>query len=391
MENLNINLKCAVAAIIILLFTYFYYNGKSQVTFLSLGTAVLFWTITLATVVIVALAIRILGKFAITGMLYPNFLFYLVLPFLLLLFLGWILYGTVELPMAESLASFMASVKKFTVRHLPYIGGLSIIIAMAIWTIARNNASETASSFSANINFAVASVLAILLVSIILYQSKKISQPPLPEKFSAYRLLGSPILEGPYEITLLLESDGQNIAARPLFISETKHVVINVNYPSSNKNAPLYKSYKIGSTGRIVDSLDASELSAQGNRILFEKGYLRVEGSENHYSWIFDGIRTPLVMAAHRDFSTDVTELSPDSAIKLEYFHRTAKVKDGEEPNDHWRGTNYYRITTKSDTIRFRLEDQNSKPVLEYYPCSDMGFGLLRLNGKSYYIIKQRH
>ncbi|MGJ1384468.1 hypothetical protein [Sphingobacterium siyangense] len=360
-------------------------------TFLSLGTAVFFWAITLATVVIAALAIRILVKFAISGVLYPNFFFYLVIPFLLLLFLGWILYGIVELPMAESLASFMGSVKNFIARHLPYIAGLSIIIAMAIWTIARNNASETASSFSANINFVVASVLAILLVSVILYQSKKIGQPPLPEKFSTYNLLGSPILEGQYEITLLLESDGQNIAARPLFISEKKHVVINVNYLSSNKNAPLYKSYKIGSTGSIIDSLNASELSTDGNSLLFEKGYLRPEGSENRYSWIFDGDRTPLVMAAHKDFSTDVTELSPDSTLMLEYFHRTAKLKDGEEPNDHWRGTNYYSITTKSDTIRFRLEDQNSRPVLEYYPCPEMDFGLLRLNGKSYYIIKQRH
>ena len=391
MENLNINLKCAAAAVIILLFTYFYYNGKSQVTFLSLGTAVFFWAITLATVVIVALAIKILGKFAITGVLYPNFFFYLVLPFLLFLFLGWILYGIVELPMAESLASFMGSVKDFIARHMPYIVGLSIIIAMAIWTIARNNASETASSFSTNINFAVASGLSILLVSVILYQSKKISQPPLPEKFSAYTLLGSPILEGPFEITLLLESEGQNIAARPLFISEKKHVVINVNYPSSNKNAPLYKSYKIGSTGKIIDSLNASELSTDGNSVLFEKDYLRLEGSENRYSWIFDGNRTPLVMAAHKDFSMDVTELSPDSTLMLEYFHRTAKIKDGEEPNDHWRGTNYYSITTKSDTIRFRLEDQNSRPVLEYYPCPQMDFGLLRLNGKSYYIITQRH
>ncbi|WP_333627506.1 hypothetical protein [Sphingobacterium siyangense] len=391
MENLNINLKCVAAAVIILLFTYFYYNGKSQVTFLSLGTAVFFWAITLATVVIAALAIRILVKFAISGVLYPNFFFYLVIPFLLLLFLGWILYGIVELPMAESLASFMGSVKNFIARHLPYIAGLSIIIAMAIWTIARNNASETASSFSANINFVVASVLAILLVSVILYQSKKIGQPPLPEKFSTYNLLGSPILEGQYEITLLLESDGQNIAARPLFISEKKHVVINVNYLSSNKNAPLYKSYKIGSTGSIIDSLNASELSTDGNSLLFEKGYLRPEGSENRYSWIFDGDRTPLVMAAHKDFSTDVTELSPDSTLMLEYFHRTAKLKDGEESNDHWRGTNYYSITTKSDTIRFRLEDQNSRPVLEYYPCPEMDFGLLRLNGKSYYIIKQRH
>jgi len=393
MENLNINLKCALVAVIILLFTYFYYAGKSQVTFLSLGTAVFFWALALATLAIVTMMVRILAKLAISGAIYPSFLIYLALPFLALLLVGWIVYGITEMPMAESVTSFIGSARTFLARHLPYITGLSLIIAAAIWLLARNNVLSEASSLSANINIALGTVMGILVVSVILYFSKKIRQPRLSERFAAYKPLASPILEGSYTISPLLEADGQYIADVPQFIPENGPIIINIKYPSSNRNAPLYKSYKIDTVGNIIDSLDASELSPDGNTLLFEMGYLQAEGSENRYSWVFDGTKVPISTEVNKDLSSrTVKALSPDSgALEIKYFHKTAKVKYQENPKDQWRGTHYYNLIRQSDTIRFRLEGGNSNPILEYFPCPNMGFGLLRLNQKSYYIIKQRN
>lgn len=392
MENLNINLKCAIAAVIIVLFTYFYYAGRHQVTFLSPGTAMFFCAIALATVAIVALAIRLLARLAISGAIYPNFFIYLALSFLVLLLAGWIIYGIIEIPMTESITSLMGAVKAFLARHLPYIAGLSLMIATTIWLIARNKASVAASSLPVNINIALGTVIAILIVSVILYFSKEIRQPRLPDKFATYKTLALPILEGSYTISPLLEADGQNFVDSPQFVAKDNVTIINIKYASSNRNAPLYKSYKVDSMGNIIDSLDASELSAEGTTLLFEKGYLRLLDSENRYSWVFDGKKTPVSPGAYKDLSIDIRALSPDSnALKLEYFHKTAKVKDREDPKNQWRGTHYYNVIRHTDTLKFRLEGRSVKPVLEYYPCPDMGFGLLRLNEKSYYIIKQRN
>lgn len=393
MENLNINLKCALVAVIILLFTYFYYAGKSQVTFLSLGTAVFFWAAALATLAIITMMVRILVKLAISGAIYPNFLIYLALPFLALLLVGWIVYGIVEMPMTESVTSFIGSARVFFVRHLPYIVGLALIIAAAMWMMTRNKAFHEASSLPVNINIALGTVMAIMLVSVLLYFLKEIRQPGLPEKFATYKALGSPILEGAYTINPLLEADGQNIADIPQFVQGNGLIIINIRYPSSNRNAPLYKSYKIDTVGNIIDSLDASELSHNGNTLLFEMGYLRAEGSENRYSWVFDGTKVPIIQETSKGQSSrTVKALSPDSgALVIKYFHKTAKVKYEENPKDQWRGTHYYNLKRQSDTIRFRLEGGNSNPILEYYPCPNMDFGLLRLNQKSYYIIKPRN
>lgn len=393
MENLNINLKCAVVAVIIVLFTYFYYAGRHQVTFLSLGTALFFWAIALATVAIVTLGLRILAKLAISGAIYPNFFIYLALPFLALLLVGWIIYGIVEMPMAETITSFMGSVKAFLARHLSYIAGLSLIIAAAMWLLARKNAFSESSSLPFNINIALGTVMAILIVSVILYFSKEIRQPRLPEKFATYKTLALPILEESYTVSPLLEAEGENSADFPQFVPKDNVIVINIKYPSSNRNAPLLKSYKIDSLGNIIDSLEASELSADGNTLLFEKGYLRAEGSKNRYSWVFDGKKRPIASGSENGLSSiAIRALSPDSsALKLEYFHKTAKVNDREDLRNQWRGTHYYNIVTQSDTVKFRLEGRSNKPVLEYYPCPDMDFGLLRLDEKSYYIIKQRN
>ncbi|MGJ1501392.1 hypothetical protein [Sphingobacterium multivorum] len=393
MENLNINLKCALVAVIIVLFTYFYYSGKSQVTFLSLGTAVFFWALALATLAIVTMMVRILAKLAISGAIYPNFYIYLALPFLALLLIGWIIYGITEMPMAESVTSFIGSARAFLARHLPYIAGLALIIAAAMWLITRNKAFHKASSLPVNINIALGTAMAIMLVSLLLYFIKEIRQPGLPEKYATYKALRSPILEGSYTINPLLEADGQYLADLPQFIPENGLIIINIKYPSSNRNAPLYKSYKIDSMGNIIDSLEASELSPDGNTILFEDGFLRSQNSENRYSWAFDGTKVPIATEANKDPSSrTVKALSPDSgALEIKYFHKTAKVKYQENPKDQWRGTHYYNLIRQSDTIRFRLEGGNSNPILEYYPCPNMGFGLLRLNQKSYYIIKQRN
>ncbi|WP_313237058.1 hypothetical protein [Sphingobacterium multivorum] len=393
MENLNINLKCAAVAVIILLFTYFYYAGKSQVTFLSLATAVFFWAVALATLAIVTIMVRTLAKLAISGAIYPNFLIYLALPFLALLLVGWIVYGIVEMPMAESVTSFIGSARVFLARHLPYIAGLALVIGAAMWLMTQNKAFHEASSLPVNINIALGTVMAIMLVSVLLYFLKEIRQPALPEKFATYKALGSPILEDNYALSPLLEADGQNVADIPQFVPENGLIIINIKYPSSNRNAPLYKSYKIDTVGNIIDSLDASELSHDGNTLLFEMGYLRAEGSENRYSWVFDGTKVPIPSETSKELaSRTVKALSTDSgALEIKYFHKTAKVKYQENPKDQWRGTHYYNLIRQSDTIRFRLEGGNSNPALEYYPCPNMDFGLLRLNQKSYYIIKQRN
>lgn len=397
MDNLNMNIKSAMVAAAILLFTYFYYCGKGG-SIMSLGTAVLFWLGCLVALALCTILVRLVAGLAVSGFIYPNFFFFMLLPFLVLLLVFLVTYGITVMPVADGVPAFMASLKVFFRLHLSYIAIVSVILGGALWLIIRNPGPGNTIQISTTLKTAAALSGSLVLATVVLYLVKKISQPPLNPKYSAYRTLDSHPETGSLAVDKLLDAGGELIADRPYYLPDKGEVIIIFKYPSSNKNAPVSMAFKLGRNGKLIDSLDAAEISPDNGGLLFEKGYLRSEGSGKWYSWVFDGGKTALAEEPLRSSPDHLAQpLAVDNkALQLDYFHKTGIVRNSNSPEAEWNGTVYYHITRQQDTLQFRLNGAytlaagtrgDARAEIEYYPCEGMGFGLIRLNKRTYYII----
>ncbi|MNL10301.1 hypothetical protein D3C87_1310980 [compost metagenome] len=95
----------------------------------------------------------------------------------------------------------------------------------------------------------------------------------------------------------------------------------------------------------------------------------------------------------------EIAELQKDtSAIKLEHFHKTARLECGTGSQIEWNGTGYFQIFHREDTVRFKIDSlyaQNTdggcraRPV-DYYAAEGLDFALVRLDEKTYYIVKPK-
>lgn len=397
MDHLNINIKSALVAVAILLFTYFYYSGKGG-SFLSLGSAIIFWLLCGAALVLCTLAVRLVTQIAVSGLIYPGIVPMILLPFLCMLLLFWLAYGTFSMSAFADFPGYAAVLRGFSRSHLLYVTVVSIIIGVGLYLSLPKNIPAARSLFNANMLFAFSVAGAFLLSAAAFYWVKKISQPALDPKYAAYKSLGEGLQSQDLEVLPLLDAGPDHTASQPYFIKERGGLVIALHYASSNKNAPLFKVFRINRQGQIADSLDAAELPATSGSLIFDKGLIRPAASRDAYFWVFDSTKT-LVPEGWPDSKNEIAELQKDTAaIRLEHFHKTARLKCGNGSQIQWNGTGYFQIFHREGTARFRIDSLYAQDSnggcgvrqLDYYGTEGLDFALVRLDEKTYYIVKQR-
>lgn len=396
-NNLNMNIKSALVAAAILLFTYFYYTGKGG-SFLSLGSAIAFWLLCGAAIAIYTLMVRLVAHMAVSGLIYPNAVSMILLPFLCILLLFWLAFGSFSMPAFADSPGYVAALSGFFRSHLLYIAVVSIIIGVGLYFSLPKDIPAPRSLFNANMLFALSLTGAFVLSAAAFYWAKKINQPPLDPKYTAYKSLGEGLQSQDLEISPLLDAGSDYTASQPYYLEERGELIISLHYASSNKNAPLFKIFRIDRQGKIADSLDAAELTTGSGSLIFDKGLVRPADSKGAYFWIFDGKKT-LVQEGWPDSKNEITELQKDTAaVRLEYFHKTARLECGTGSQVRWNGTGYFQIFYRDDTARFKIDRLyaqdadggcGARPV-DYYSAEGLDLGLLRLDEKTYYIVKPK-
>lgn len=397
MDNFSMNIKSALLAAAILLFTYFYYAGKGG-SFLSLGSAIVFWFLCGAALVLCTLAVRLVAHMTISGLIYPNAVSMVLLPFLCILLLFWLAYGTFSIPAFADFPGYAAALKGFFRSHLLYIAVVSVVIGGGLYFSLPKNIPAARPLFNANLLFGLSMAGAFILSAAGFYWAKKISQPALDPKYAAYKRLSEDVQFQDLEISLLLDAGPDHTASQPYYLEERGELIISLHYASSNKHTPLFKVFRIDRQGEMIDSLDAEGLTVGSGSLIFDKGLIRPADSKSAYFWVFDGAKT-LVQESRQDSKNKIVELQKDTAaIRLEHFHKTAMLKCRTGSQVQWNGTGYFQVFYRDDTARFRIDSLyaqdadggcRARPV-DYYPAEGLDFALLRLDEKTYYIVKPK-
>ncbi|MGJ1433643.1 hypothetical protein ACR79M_18475 [Sphingobacterium spiritivorum] len=403
MENLMspANIKAVILSLLILTFTYWYYANQ-QLTFLSFGTAVLGWIVGIIVVLLCAGMVRLAGHLVVSEIIYPHLIFRFLQPFLVLLLLFWLGYGIFYIGSFGYSYQFTSLVKHFLRLHLPYIAGVSIILAIGLsWPFQLQKLNVNVLFYS-NIKFALC-VAGVFVVSVfLLYWTKLIKQPDLDTRFMLYQTLDNQFDLDGVEVKLLLDAGTQHHASEPYLLPEQNKLIINVLAESSNKNPPLRKSYKVDKDGKIIADLDMdTQFSATDGPFTFENGYIRSGNNRELTTWILDGnksFRSANSLSAPNEWSIRI--LTPDQErLKTDHFYKTSKIQCANEDSVRWNGTRYYSVAYGSDTVRFKIDHVYShnrggegcvEQRVEYFVCRGMNFDLIRLNGQIYYTLKQK-
>ncbi|WP_343532336.1 hypothetical protein [Pedobacter sp.] len=384
---MNINLKTALLAVILLAFTYFYYLGGRTFNFLSLGSVIIF---VLGCAVIFVLTTLLIGFGAYllnSGIIYPNTGLLISLVFVVLLFVFWLVYGFVQLPRFADFSAYGIFIKQFLTSHLLYIAVCSVVIGggvrLFLYGFQQVGVPET---MQGNIKF-IFYVLAALILSVLsFYWMKKIKQAPMNIEEQAYHSL--PLAQQ------LLDTKGIHIASKPYYLPESKEVIILLEYPSSNKKVPIDQIFRIDKDGVIKDSLKISDLTTES--LIFENGLLISQNSDKVYTWIFDRQTIALDKDKAAAKRKEIVPLAENAkAVELVYFKKTEKASCDAGTEEVWNGTKYYHILTKKDTLKIKVDNvypkapygQCIEQAVEYYPLDDLGYGLVRIGENAYYVV----
>ena len=396
MDNLSMNIKSVLVAAAILLFAYFYYSDKGG-SFLSLGSAVLFWLLCGAALALCTLIVRLIAHTAVSGLIYPSLVAMILLLFLCMLLLFWLAYGTFSMPAFADFPGYAAGLKDFFRSHLLFIAVVAVFTGSSLYFSLPGNSNAARSLFNSNMLFALGMTAALVLSAAAFYWAKKISQPALDPKYAAYLSLQQGVQSQDLVIVPLIDAGADYTASQPYYLEERGELVIALHYASSNSKAPLFKVFRIDRQGKIADSLDAAELPAGNGSLILDKGLIRPVDSKGAYFWVFDDTKT-LVQEEQQD-SNKITELQKETAaVRIEHFHKTARLKCGDGSQIQWNGTGYFQIFHQGNTARFRIDNLYVQDAdggcrahsVDCYAAQGIDFTLLRLDEKSYYIVKSK-
>lgn len=384
---MNINLKTAIVAAILLAFTYFYYFGGRTLNFLSLGTVVFFLLGCAVALVLTTLLVSFIAYLLNSGVIYPNAGLLISLLFVVLLFVFWVVYGFAQLPRFADFSTYAMFIKPFLTSHLLYIAVCSVVIGSGVRLfLYRSLQAGVPETIQGNIKF-ICYILAALVLSVLsFYWMKRIKQGPMQIEEQAY-----------HRLTLsqqLLDTEGAFIATKPYYLPDSKEVIILLAYQSSNKNAPVDEVFRIDKDGIVKDSLKVSDLTTEN--LIFENGLLLSQNSDTVYTWIFDG----QTVALHKDQAMakrkEIVPLKENAkALELVYFKKTGKAACATGTEEVWNGTKYYHILAKQDTLKIKIDNLYPRAVdgrcieqnLEYYPLEGLPYGLIRVGEDAYYAI----
>lgn len=399
MENVSTNIKAIAIAIIILLFTYWYYARKDG-SFVAFEAAIVFGLICLISLVVCTLLVKLFAHY-MTIAIYPHLLFRILLPFLVIAFVFWLVYGIVSIPRFSNFTDFIAPVKVFALKHLLYCAICAMVMGIVFSLPLQGQTLSKNALLDGNIKFVVGILGAFVLSICIFYLTKKIKGPTLAPKYANYQSLNEYTGSTNYELKPILDAGMYNLISTPYLLSDKNEIIINFLYSSNDQTPPLLKSLKLNKSGEVIDSLTTDGLLPMNEPVIFEKGYIRGLQSAQLFTWVFDGNKT----AQNKDqFSSKtnwkIEEIAKDNAnLKLSYFQKTKAFHCETLPEIEWNGTGYYELSKQADTLRFKIDEvytaknngkECTEQTIEYFECKGMDFDLIRLNQREYYKVQPR-
>lgn len=393
MENININIKAAFIAALILLITYWYYAGKSG-SFVTGSAALIFGAVCIAAWIGTTLLVKLVNYAMVKEWIYPTLLFRVLLPFLLMALIFWLVYGIIRIPRFAHLADFMLPLKVFASKHLLYCALCALVMGV-ILSLGLPQSTAKNTLLMANVKLMIAITGTFVASLFLFYFSKKIADSALPVAYANYPNLDAQPHTSNQVIKPLLNASEYHLLDQPYLLPDKNELIINLVYISNHKKPPLFKSFKLNSAGEIIDSLTAADQS------YFENGYIRNLENPNLITWAFDGKPQPQLPAEFKAASNwQSALLSPDTtALRMVYFQKTSAFNCTNLPEVKWNGSRYYELHQQNDTLKFKLDEvylkttangQCGEQTVEYFTGKGIDFALIRLNEKSYYIVQSK-
>jgi len=384
---MNINLKTALLAAILLAFTYFYYLSGRTFNFLSLGTVIIFLLGFVVILVLTTLLVSFVAYLLNSGIIYPNTNLLISLVFVVLLFVFWLVYGFVQLPSFADFSAYGIFIKQFLTSHLLYIAVCSVVIGGGVRLFLYHSQHlGLPEAMQGNIKF-IFYILAALVLSVLsFYWMKKIKQAPMQIEEQAYHRL--PLAQQ------LLDTKGIHITSKPYYLPESQEVIILLEYPSSNKKVPIDQIFRIDKNGVIKDSLKILDLTTES--LIFDNGLLISQNSDKVFTWIFDHQTIALDKDKAEVKRKEIVPLVENAkAVELVYFKKTEKAACDAGAEEIWNGIKYYHILSKSGTLKIKMDNVYPKApygecieqTVEYYPLENLAYGLIRIGENAYYVI----
>jgi hypothetical protein len=347
--------------------------------------------------------IRLIAYYIVKEKIYPNILFQILLPFLVLTYIIFIIYGTVYFEPFGIDQDFVMLLKKFGKLFIPYTAGYTIITGI-IFSFGHNqNRIIPNKSLRNNLLFALFVAILSVATLFMFYNNNKIEQPEIDKKYLSYKSLKEIISSENYKIELLLPNNEYRYASKPYFLKNSNEIIINTLWSindDENKPTELENSYKINKEGMIISEISSSVLeSPDVFAIVFDQGYLRDDNSTVVLTWTFDGNRKKLKYKdLKKNKSWKIEMLSKDStSIKEVAFWRKSKFHCNAIDAIQYNGTKYYDLIKANDILKIRIDSVYShtdnienctEEKITYYECKGMNFSLLCLGEREYYIIR---
>lgn len=398
----NINLKAAVLAVLLLIFTYSYYAGDRGST-LSIWVPIIFGVIGLVMLAVYFFAIRLTG-YLITTQIYPSILLRILLPFFTLTILAWFVFAFITVKPFGNFTDFLHVLKLFATKHVLFIGICTIIIGLAYSYPAGKIDTANQALLKKNLFFLAIAIAMFILFIYLFFIAFKIKQANLADKYLQYKSLGQQQSSENFEVAHLLSAEEYKYLSVPYLLPNKNEVIIVSHYGSNNKNKPVYTIYRLNLDGDIIETLNDDKDLRNGNLyplIMIDGILLDENRGEDVVTWIFDGNKnrqTASSLKLNKSWLID-TLIANKNLLQMVHFQKTTKFECGNMVNVKYNGDKYYEVKKGNDLLKFKIDSVYSssdelgncqEKTLDYYTSEKLNFSLIRLDNKQYFIIKQK-
>ena len=402
MENLNF--KAFALALVLLIFTYTYYM-KGQPNFVVFAAVILFSVMAVIALVLYFFSIKFIGHALSSGKVYPHLAFHILWPFVVMSLTGWLIYGGFYVKPFGSNNDFSQLAKVFVTKHLVFIAICSIAIGFTFFPSLKDKVPNEILLKKNQLYLAATFGVFLLGVGFVFF-AKKINQPALDNHYAAYKSLEELDASPDSNIFNLVETGEYNSVMEPYVLPERNELILIAHYNDANEDKAIETIYRINRDGDIVASLNKEEVVNDSDVDFFplicRDGILTDFNGKKLISWIFDGNKEKQPVETFKlktDWKIDTLKQST-GAVKVVHFYKTGTFHCNDIADVKYNGNRYYEVKQGNDILKLRLDDvfshrdniQNcDEKKLEYYKPVGFNFSLLRLNEKSYYIVKARH
>ncbi|RZL30923.1 MAG: hypothetical protein EOO96_17140 [Pedobacter sp.] len=356
----NVNLKAAILAVILLIFTYTFYVREPG-SVLSVWVPIIFGVIAIVMLVVYFFSIKLIGQ-AITTKVYPNLGLRILLPFITLIAIAWLIYAFIYVKPFGNNIDFLNVVKMFATKHALFIGICTIIIGLTFsYPTSKIIAVDSQIILKKNLFFLALNVEILLICIFLFFICFKIKQPSLDAKYLQYKSLDESQSSENFEINQLISADEYNYLEKPYFLPSKNEIIIISHYGSNNKLKPVRTIYRLNINGDIIETVDDRTDLRSGDLypMVAVDGILFDEDKRKEViTWIFDGNKnrhSKDSLIKKKDWILDTLQ-EETSSLKAVHFQKIRKFHCNDIEDVKYNGDRYYELKLKNDLLKFRID-----------------------------------